>query len=183
MKRNIFILAILSFILIFITLCISITFYCNSMLQNSIETTKQTTLSYLKIASSEIKNNFIKSDDIPLLYSTEYISKIKNISEVFIADKNLTILMHNDSNKWNTKLYGDVYTNAINSNEQLIQQINTGKILYSFPVDENAVAFNAKIKVDEVLDTKKEEIAVGKPGFEYVDANDLPKKKPLIDVA
>jgi len=111
------------------------------MLQNSVETTKQTTLSYLKIASSEIKNNFVKSDDIPLLYSTEYISKIKNISEVFITDKNLTILIHNDSNKWNTKLYGDVYTNAINSNERLIQQIDTNKILYSFPVDENAFAF------------------------------------------
>jgi len=122
------------------------------MLQNSVETTKQTTLSYLKIASSEIKNNFVKSDDIPLLYSTEYISKIKNISEVFITDKNLTILIHNDSNKWNTKLYGDVYTNAINSNERLIQQIDTNKILYSFPVDENAFAFIALTFEDIVND-------------------------------
>ena len=141
MKKNIFILTILSFILIFISLFISINVYCNSMLKTLLENAKQTTLSYLKIAASEIKNYFIKSDDIPLLYSTEYISKIKNISEVFITDKNLTVLMHNDSNKWNTKVYGDVYTNAINSNEQIIQQINTGKMLYSFPIDENAVAF------------------------------------------
>ena len=49
--------------------------------------------------------------------------------------------MHNDSNKWNSKLYGDIYNNAINSNEQLIQQIDNSKILYSFPIDENAVIF------------------------------------------
>lgn len=141
LKRNIFILTILSFILIFVTLCISINVCCNSMLKSSVENTKQNTLSYLKIASSEIKNNFAKADDIPLLYSTEYISKIKNISEVFITDKNLTILMHNDSSKWNKTLYGDIYTNAVNSNEQLIQQISNDKILCSFPIDGNAIIF------------------------------------------
>ena len=138
MRKNIFLITTISFILVFTVLYIFITFNYNTRLKTAIETEKQTTVSYLAIAVNELKNNYLRSDDISLLYSTEYFSKIKNISEVFILDKDSTILMHNDSNKWNKKLLGNIYNNVINSNEQLIQSINSDLILYSFPIDNTA---------------------------------------------
>lgn len=138
MKKNIFLTTLISFLLIFITLYCLVFFNYKIRLKTAIETEQKTTIAYLAIAASEIKNNYLKADDISLLYSTEYFSKIKNISEVFIIDKTLTVLMHNDSNKWNKKLFGDIYDNVINSNEQLIQLINDSSILYSLPVDDTA---------------------------------------------
>ncbi|WP_413852639.1 hypothetical protein [Candidatus Ruminimicrobium bovinum] len=137
MKKNIFLIASISFILVFTVLYILITFNYDIRLKTAIENEKQTAASYLTIAANELKNNYLKSDDISLLYSTEYFSKIKNISEVFILDKDSTISMHNDSSKWNKKLFGNIYSNVINSKEQLFQSVNDNITLYSFPVDDN----------------------------------------------
>ena len=140
MRKNIFLITSISFILLLAVLYSFINVDCNTSLKNAIKDEQNNSLAYLAIAASELKSNYLKADDISVLYLTEYFAKIKNISEVFILDKDLTVVMHNDSNKWNNKMFGDIYDNIVKSTEQLTQQVNNKSIIYSLPIDDTSFA-------------------------------------------
>jgi len=108
-------------------------------LNKSINIAEDTSISLVDIISPEIKASFLKTDDISLLYSIERLSKIKNVIEVFILDKDLNISIHNDSSKWNKKYSDNIYVNAMASKNKLIQPFQSSyNVLYSLPINENA---------------------------------------------
>lgn len=108
-------------------------------LNKSINIAEETSISLVDIISPEIKASIFKTDDISLLYSIERLSKIKNVIEVFILDKDLNISIHNDSSKWNKKYSDNIYVNAMTSKNKLIQPFQSSyNVLYSLPINENA---------------------------------------------
>ncbi|MDD2524245.1 MAG: hypothetical protein PHT81_05325 [Endomicrobiaceae bacterium] len=139
MKRNIIILSLLCFLLLSVLMYFLIELIYINRLTKSINNAEETSISLVNIISPEIKAAFSKPDDIALLYSIERVSKIKNVIEAFILDKDLNILIHNDSSKWNKKYADNIYVNAVSSKNKLIQASKSSyNVVYSLPINENA---------------------------------------------
>ena len=103
MKRNIIILSILSFLVSATILYLFVNIIYKERINYQIKAVKQNVISNIELTAPEVKTAFSKSDDISLLYSVEKISKINNVIETFIINKDLNIVIHNDSTKWNKK--------------------------------------------------------------------------------
>ncbi|MFA6914280.1 MAG: hypothetical protein WCQ83_03670, partial [Endomicrobiia bacterium] len=139
MKRNIIILSMLCFVSLAVLMYFLVELVYINRLNKSINIAEDTSISLVDIISPEIKASFLKTDDISLLYSIERLSKIKNVIEVFILDKDLNISIHNDSSKWNKKYSDNIYVNAMASKNKLIQPFQSSyNVLYSLPINENA---------------------------------------------
>lgn len=139
MKKNIFFVSF--FLLILLASCLYfITEYIfSNRLNFNINSLKENSFSYIEVISPEIKAAFLKADDIALLYNIEKISKLNNISEAFILNKNMEILIHNDSQQWNKKYDSIIYQNAIDSNKKTIQNISQYQFLYSLPINDSSI--------------------------------------------
>ena len=103
MKRNITILSILSFLVSATILYLFVNIIYKERISYQVRAVKQNIISNIELTAPEVKTAFSKSDDISLLYSVEKISKINNVIETFIINKDLNIVIHNDSTKWNKK--------------------------------------------------------------------------------
>ena len=103
MKKNIIILSILSFLVSATILYLFVNIIYKERINYQIKAVKQNVISNIELTAPEVKTAFSKSDDISLLYSIEKISKINNVIETFIINKDLNIVIHNDSTKWNKK--------------------------------------------------------------------------------
>lgn len=137
MKKNITILSLASFLLLSAPIYFIIQFLYQNRLNESLNSSEKISMSLVDIIAPEIKTAFLKPDDISLLYSIERVSKIQNIAETFIVDKDLNIVIHNDSSKWNKKYTDEIYKRAALSKTKLIQKFSNGhNILYSLPINE-----------------------------------------------
>lgn len=136
MKRNIIVLSLIVF---FITAGISyfvIEMLYKHNLKESLNYLKDYSVSIVDSVAPEIKTSFSKSDDIGLLYSINKLSKFKNITESFILNKDLTVVIHNDSSKWNKKYNEPIYQTAFSSKEGIIPLANSEGFLYPVQIDD-----------------------------------------------
>ena len=154
MKKNIFFVSFLLLVLLSAGLYFITEYIYLTILKDNKNSLKDNSLSIVEQISPEIKAAFLKSDDIALLYNIEKISKLQNISEAFIINKNMEILIHNDSNKWNKKFEDSVYTNAVEAQKKLIQQVSDFQYMYSLPINENSVLC-VNISLDKLSGTYK----------------------------
>lgn len=154
MKKNIFFISFFLLILLSVGLYFITEYVYITILKDSKNALKESSLSFIEQVSPEIKAAFLKSDDIGLLYNIEKIAKLQNISEAFIINQNMEILIHNDSNKWNKKFEDSVYTNAVEAQKKLIQQVSDFQYMYSLPINENSVLC-VNISLDKLFGTYK----------------------------
>lgn len=154
MKRNTIILAVISFIFSFGCLYFFTAYIYHERLSASLSSAKNSSISVVDIISPEIKAAFLKPDDISLLYSIERMSKIKNVTEAFILDKNSNVVIHNDSSKWNKKYNEPVFSNAVSAKDKKLQSLSPSSFLYSVPINENAVLC-AVFSLDDILSSFK----------------------------
>ncbi len=139
MKRNIIILSILFFLISATVLYFFVDIIYQERLGYQVNSVKQNIVSSIELTAPEIKTAFSKSDDISLLYSIEKISKINNVIETFIIDKNLNIVIHNDSLKWNKKYDDDFYKKVVSLPDVSVQNIDLQTLVYSLPLNETSV--------------------------------------------
>ena len=106
-------------------------------LKESLNALKDYSVSIVDSVAPEIKTSFSKSDDIGLLYSVNKLSKFKNITESFILNKDLTVVIHNDSSKWNKKYSEPIYQNAVSAKSGIVTPLpNSAGFLYSIQIDD-----------------------------------------------
>jgi hypothetical protein len=92
------------------------------------QATLKTTIPYLNKA---IQN----SDDISLLSNIESLTKSANIMSCFILDKNSKVIIHNNTNEWNTEKNADIYNKAVMQRKELVQEMHDNNfLLLSEPV-------------------------------------------------
>ncbi|MFA7074345.1 MAG: hypothetical protein WC234_04045 [Endomicrobiaceae bacterium] len=154
MKKNIVILSTICFIFTSFLLYVFIEYVYVNRISLALSSAQKTSISLVDAISPEIKASFLKPDDISLLYSIERMSKIKNITEVFIIDKQMNVLIHNDSSKWNKKYNEDVFVNAVSSKDKMLQKLNTSSFVYSLPINENSFLCTI-FSLDEILNNFK----------------------------
>ncbi|MDD5020813.1 MAG: hypothetical protein PHR82_01600 [Endomicrobiaceae bacterium] len=137
MKRNIIILSLISF---FVTAGLSyfiVEMLYKNNLKQSLNYLKDYSVSIVDSLAPEIKTSFSKSDDIGLLYSINKLSKFKNITESFILNKDLIVVIDNDSSKWNKKYPQSIYQNAVSAKSNLLATFpDFSGFLYSIPIDD-----------------------------------------------
>ncbi len=139
MKKNIIILTVLTF------LCLAGLLYCfvelifNERVNQQKNNLESNTVSFIELISPEIKAAVMKDDDIALLYSIEKLSKIDTVKEAFILDKNLNIVIHNDSSKWNKKYDDDFYKNIVSLKNKSLKKSGPYDFVYSQPLDDKSV--------------------------------------------
>ena len=138
MKKNIFFVVFSLLILLSAGLYFATEYIYTDRLNVNLNSLKDNSLSVIETISPEIKASYLKADDIALLYNIEKISKLSNISDAFIINKNMEVLIHNDSTKWNKKLDEQIYQNAVETPNKLIQNISNYKFLYSLPINDNS---------------------------------------------
>lgn len=138
MKKNIFFASFFLFILLSIGLYFITEYIYTNRLNNDLNILKKNSLSVIETISPEIKAASLKADDIALLYNIEKISKLNNIQEAFIINKDMEVLIHNDSTKWNKKFDEQIYQNTVEMPNKLIQNISNHKFLYSLPINDNS---------------------------------------------
>jgi hypothetical protein len=150
MKRNIIFLSLIVF---FITAGISyfvIEILYRHNLKESMNYLKDYSVSVVDSVAPEIKTSFSKSDDIGLLYSINKLSKLKNITESFILNKDLTVVIHNDSSKWNKKYSEPIYQKAVSEQSGITPLSNSAGFLYSIYIDDTNTLF-AVISAQNIL--------------------------------
>ncbi len=150
MKKNIFFVVFLLLILLSAGLYFITEYIYKDRLTTNIKSLKENSISIIETISPEIKAAFLKADDIALLYNIEKISKLNNISDAFIINKNMEILIHNDSTKWNKKFDEQIYQNAVETSNKLIQNVSNYKFLYSLPINDNSTLC-VNISFDKIL--------------------------------
>lgn len=113
------------------------------------------TRSALYSNTDRINKSIESSDDIALLANIENLAKLENIKSCFILDKNNTVIIHNNTNEWNTKRSSDEYTKALSSNGELIQKTPDNEhLLLSVPLSKNNTLF-AIISLQKAFETAK----------------------------
>ena len=105
MKKNIIILTILTFLCLSGLLYGFVEIVYNERVSLQETSSESNTVSFIELISPEIKTAVMKDDDIALLYSIEKLSKVKTVKEAFILDKDLNVVIHNDSSKWNKNMW------------------------------------------------------------------------------
>lgn len=154
MKKNIIILSVICFIFTSFLMYVFIEYVYVNRMSLALSSAQKTSISLVDAISPEIKASFLKPDDISLLYSIEKMSKIKNITEAFIIDNQMNILIHNDSSKWNKKYKSDVFVNAVSSKDKMLQKLNTSSFVYSLPINKDSVLCTI-FSLDEILNNFK----------------------------
>ena len=140
MKRNIIILSILSFLVSATILYLFVNIIYKERINYQIKAVKQNVISNIELTAPEVKTAFSKSDDISLLYSIEKISKINNVIETFIINKDLNIVIHNDSTKWNKNSSDNsLYKEIVSLQKVSIKNIDLQTLVYSLPLNETSV--------------------------------------------
>lgn len=96
--------------------------------------------SAVKVSVPSINRAIKNSDDISVLTNVESISKLENVSSAFILDGDNTVIIHNNTNEWNSKREGDIYDRALKYKGELLQlSYDKDHILFSVPVDKGYV--------------------------------------------
>ena len=140
MKKNIIILSILSFLVSATILYLFVNIIYKERINYQIKAVKQNVISNIELTAPEVKTAFSKSDDISLLYSVEKISKINNVIETFIINKDLNIVIHNDSTKWKKKSSDNLlYKEIVSLQKVSIKNIDLQTLVYSLPLNETSV--------------------------------------------
>lgn len=140
MKRNIIFLSLIFFLITAGFSYFIIGLLYNNNLKESKNMLKDYSVAFIDSAAPEIKTAFSKSDDIGLLYSINKLSKFKNITESFVLNKDLTVVIHNDSSKWNIKYSQPVYQNAVSAKSAALSVLpDSAGFLYSIPIDDSNV--------------------------------------------
>ena len=150
MKKNIFFVVFFMLILLSAGLYFITEYIYKDRVNANINSLKETSLSVIEMISPEIKASFLKADDIALLYNIEKISKLNNISDAFIINNDMEILIHNDSTKWNKKFDEQIYQKAVETKNKLIQNISDYKFLYSLPINESSTLC-VNISLDKII--------------------------------
>ena len=123
MKKNIIILSILSFLVSATILYLFVNIIYKERINYQIKAVKQNVISNIELTAPEVKTAFSKSDDISLLYSIEKISKINNVIETFIINKDLNSL----------------YKEIVSLQKVSIKNIDLKTLVYSLPLNETSV--------------------------------------------
>lgn len=139
MKRNIIIFTMLSFLLSCALFYMFVEIVYKERFTSQTKYAQSTIVSNMELILPEIRTAFSKSDDISLLYYVDKISKIKNVQEAFVIDSDLTVLIHNDSTKWNKKYDYDFYRDLLKQTEVAVQNIDANTMIYSLPLNEKSV--------------------------------------------
>lgn len=96
--------------------------------------------SAVKVSVPSINRAIQNSDDISVLTNVESISKLENVASAFILDGNNTVIIHNNTNEWNSKREGEIYDRALKYKGELLQlSYDKDHILFSVPVDKGYV--------------------------------------------
>ncbi len=155
MKKNIIILSFLFFLFSAFLISVLVEITCNDRLKTAVTAATDSAVSLIDVISPEIKTSFLKPDDIALLYSVERLSKMKNITEIFILDKDYNVVIHNDSSKWNKKYTDLISKNAVLSKTKLVQKMQlSNDVLYSVPINETSVLCTV-VSLENIYDNFK----------------------------
>lgn len=135
MKKNIIILNLVFFLAmtaVFYLLAHMLSEYkAKDLRQLTIEKAR----SAVNVSIPSINRALQNSDDIALLTNIEAISKLESVSSAFILDKNDTVIIHNNTDEWNSKRTGGIYEKAVNHNGELLQpSFDKDHILFSVPL-------------------------------------------------
>lgn len=135
MKKNIILLNIVFFIIlagVFYLLTYQLSIYKAKDLENL---TIEKARSAVNVSIASINRAIQNSDDISLLMNIESISKLENVSSAFILDRDNTVIIHNNTDEWNSKRNGDIYDRAVNYDGELLQiSYDKDHILFSAPL-------------------------------------------------
>ncbi|MDR2399505.1 MAG: hypothetical protein LBD61_03655 [Endomicrobium sp.] len=77
----------------------------------------------LKITVPHLNKSIQNSDDINLLSNIELIANSQNIVSCFILDTNRKVIIHNNTNEWNTEKHSTIYDKAIIQRKELIEEM------------------------------------------------------------
>ena len=138
MKKNIIFLTILTFLCLSGLLYGFVELIYNERVSQQESNSELNTLSFIELISPEIKTAVMKDDDIALLYSIEKLSKIKTVKEAFVLDKNLNVVIHNDSSKWSKKYDNDFYKNIVLLKTKSLQKSYPYEYVYSQPLNDSS---------------------------------------------
>ncbi len=142
MKKHIIALAVISFIVSAAISYLAVEGLYRHDLKASMLELKGYGDSLIDWQAPEIKSAFSRSDDIGILYGINKLSKFKNVSESFILDSNLTVVIHNDSANWNKKYSQPVFENAAALKTNSVTPLNDNSgFLYSIPLDSGNTLF------------------------------------------
>ncbi|MCL1971423.1 MAG: hypothetical protein FWG57_00315 [Endomicrobia bacterium] len=98
--------------------------------------------SAVRVSVPSINRAIQNSDDISLLTNIEAISKLENVTSAFILDRENTVIIHNNTNEWNSKRTGDMYDRAVKYNGELLQHsFDKDYILFSVPLAKEYTLF------------------------------------------
>ncbi|MCL2484897.1 MAG: hypothetical protein FWF00_07175 [Endomicrobia bacterium] len=126
MKKNIIVLTFFAFLAVG-----GIFYFLTGLLSNN----KESDLENLTVEKARAVVNFNigtinkaieESDDLALLHAIESIAKVENISSCFILDKNNKVIIHNNTNDWNSVKKDSTYDRAINYDGELTQIMTDG---------------------------------------------------------
>jgi hypothetical protein len=135
MKKNIIALNLVFFLILaglFYLLALQLAKYKSADLQHL---TIEKARSAVNVSLSSIDRALKNSDDIALLTYIESIAKLENVTSAFILDNNNTVIIHNNTNEWNSIRKDEIYDMAINYNGELLQlSHDRDHILFSAPL-------------------------------------------------
>ncbi|MDR2427104.1 MAG: hypothetical protein LBD46_08025 [Endomicrobium sp.] len=91
--------------------------------------------SAVRVSVASINRAIQNSDDISLLTNIESISKLENVTSAFILDRNNAVIIHNNTNEWNSMRKGDIYDRSVSYDGELLQlSYDNDHILFSSPL-------------------------------------------------
>ncbi|MDR0977438.1 MAG: hypothetical protein LBL71_00115 [Endomicrobium sp.] len=138
MKKNVIFLSFFSFIFISIVLYPIVNLLskdkANSLQQLILEKTQSTLTATIPYFNKAIQN----CDDISLISNVEYLSSTPNIASCFILDENNKVIIHNNTNEWNTEKHAHVYSEAVKHKKEFAQKMSDDNFfLLSQPISNN----------------------------------------------
>ncbi|MDR3306213.1 MAG: hypothetical protein LBS61_00820 [Endomicrobium sp.] len=104
-------------------------------LQNLILEKTQTALT---AAIPHLNKAIQNSDDISLISNIEYLANASNVTSCFILDKNSRVIIHNNTNEWNTEKHAQIYNEAVTQKKEIVQKMpDDNFFLLSEPISNN----------------------------------------------
>ncbi|MDR1086759.1 MAG: hypothetical protein LBL16_00665 [Endomicrobium sp.] len=89
----------------------------------------------LKITVPHLNKSIQNSDDINLLSNIELLANFPNIVSCFILDRDRKVIIHNNTNEWNTEKHSSIYDKAVIQRKELIEEMsNNNFFLLSEPL-------------------------------------------------
>ena len=138
MKKNIFALSFVVFLVIAAVFYFLTGLLSKYKAEDLERLTVEKSRAAVRVSIPSINKSIENSDDIGLLINIESLARFENISSCFILDRDNNVIIHNNTNEWNTVRKGEIYDKAIRHNAELLQLTpDKDHMLFSAPLAKN----------------------------------------------